>query len=74
MLKKFNMEDSKLVTTPMMTSCKLSKEENSLTIDKTLYRSMIDGLLYLITSRLEYCKQFVWLQDFKQLQRKIISL
>lgn len=51
MLKKFNMEDSKSMSTPMMTSCKLSKEDNSSPIDQTLYRSMIGGLLYLIASR-----------------------
>jgi len=28
MLKKFNMEDSKPMSTSMMTNCKLSKEDN----------------------------------------------
>jgi len=51
MLKKFNMEDRKPVSTSMITSCKLSKEDNSPPIDQTLYRSMIGVLLYLIASK-----------------------
>lgn len=53
MLKKFNMEDSKLVTTPMMISCKLIKDEYLPKIDQTLCRYMIGGLLYLTTFRLD---------------------
>ncbi|XP_043694179.1 secreted RxLR effector protein 161-like [Telopea speciosissima] len=51
MLKRFSMEDCKPVCTPMMTSCKLSKEDNSPSVDHTLYRSMIGNLLYLTASR-----------------------
>ncbi|XP_043687500.1 secreted RxLR effector protein 161-like [Telopea speciosissima] len=51
MLKKFNMEDCKSVSTPMMTSCKLSKDDDSPVVDHTMYRSMIGRLLYLTTSR-----------------------
>ena len=50
MLKKFNMEDSKTVSTPMITSCKLSKDDNSDSVDHTLYRSMIGSLLYVTTT------------------------
>ena len=35
----------------MVTSCKLSKEDESKEEKKTLYRSMIASLLYVITSR-----------------------
>lgn len=45
------MEDSKHVSTPMMISFKLSKENNSPPIDQTLCRSMIGGLLYLNSFR-----------------------
>ncbi|XP_043710300.1 uncharacterized mitochondrial protein AtMg00810-like [Telopea speciosissima] len=50
MLKKFNMEDCKPVSTPMMTSCKLSKDDYSPTVDHKMYRSMVGSLLYLIAS------------------------
>ena len=45
MLKKFNMEDSKLIRTPTATSCKLSKQEISFGIDHIMHRSMIGSLL-----------------------------
>ena len=51
MLKKFKMEDSKPVNTPMITGCKLSKNDESLEVDHTMYRSMIDSLLYVMTTR-----------------------
>jgi hypothetical protein len=51
MLKRFGMEDCKLIITPMQTSCKLSKDDDSKSIDQRQYRSMIDNLLYVTTSR-----------------------
>jgi hypothetical protein len=48
MLKRFGMEDCKLVTTPMQTSCKLSKYDDSKSKDQRQYRSMIGSLLYVI--------------------------
>ncbi|XP_043714653.1 uncharacterized mitochondrial protein AtMg00810-like [Telopea speciosissima] len=46
MLKKFNMEDSKPVGTPMVVGCKLSSTDESPLVDQTLYRLMIGSLLY----------------------------
>ena len=51
MLKKFGMEDCKPVSTPMITSCKLSKDDESKEVDQRLYRSMIGNLLSVIGSR-----------------------
>jgi hypothetical protein len=51
MLKRSGMEDCKLVITPMQTNCKLSKDDNSKSIDQRQYRSMIGSLLYVTTSR-----------------------
>ena len=51
MLKRFKFEDCKLVCTPMTVGCKLSKEDESKTVDQKLYRSMIRSLLYVTTSR-----------------------
>jgi hypothetical protein len=51
MLKRFGMEDCKPVITPMQTSCKLSKDDDSKSIDQRKYRSMIGNLLYVTASR-----------------------
>jgi hypothetical protein len=51
MLKRFGMEDCKPVITPMKTSCKLRKDDDSKSTDQRQYRSMIDNLLYVIASR-----------------------
>jgi hypothetical protein len=51
MLKRFGMEDCKPVITPMQTSCKLSKDDDSKSTDQRQYRSMIGSLLYVTTSR-----------------------
>ena len=51
MLKKFKMEESKPVSTPMVTGCKFSKDYESLEVDHTMYRSMIGSLLYVTTTR-----------------------
>jgi hypothetical protein len=50
-IKMFGMEDCTLVITPMKTSCKLSKDDDSKSIDQRKYRSMIENLLYVTTSR-----------------------
>ena len=45
------MEDSQPVGTPMVTGCKLSKDDESLEVDHTMFRSMIGSLLYVTTTR-----------------------
>ena len=50
MLKRFGMEYYKPVITPIQTSCKLSKDDDSKSTDQRQYRSMIDNLLYVTTS------------------------
>ena len=50
-LKRFVMEYCKLVTTPMQTSCKLRKDDDSKSTDQRQYRSIIGNLLYVTTSR-----------------------
>jgi hypothetical protein len=51
MLKRFRMEYCKPVITPMQTSCKLRKDYDSKSTNQRQYRSMIDNLLYVTTSR-----------------------
>eukprot|EP00253_Pinus_taeda_P002693 PITA_02693 len=47
-LKKYKMEDSKPVCTPMVTGCSLStSNDESLAVNQPTYRSMIGSLLYL---------------------------
>ena len=53
MLKRFQMEDCKPVSTPMITGCKLCANDGSTDVDQILYRSMIGSLLYLTASRLD---------------------
>jgi hypothetical protein len=49
MLNKFGMEDCK--PTPMQTSCKLRKYDDSKSTRQRQYRSMIGNLLYVTTSK-----------------------
>jgi hypothetical protein len=58
MLKKFGMEDCKPVITPMQTSCKLSKDDDSKSTDQRQYRLMFGSLLYVIAS-IPYVMQVV---------------
>jgi hypothetical protein len=51
MLKKFQMEDSKPVGTPMVTGCKLSKFDDTEDIDQIMYISMIGSFLYATATR-----------------------
>jgi hypothetical protein len=52
MIKRLNgMEYWKLVNTPMQTSCKLRKYDDSQYRDQRKYMLMIDNLLYETTSR-----------------------
>ena len=41
LLKKFELENSKLTRTPINSTIKLHKDENDKTVDITKYRSMI---------------------------------
>ena len=53
MLKKFKMEDSNPISTPMVTSYKLRKDGQYLEVDHTMYRYMVGNLLYVTTTRLD---------------------
>ena len=51
-LKKFQMQDSKPVETPIVTGCKLSQTNDSKYVEQKKYRSMIGTLLYVTAKRL----------------------
>jgi len=51
LLKKFKLEECKVMNTPMHPTCTLSKEDTGSKVDQKLYRGMIGSLLYLTASR-----------------------
>ena len=52
-LKTFRLEDSKPVSTPMVTSLKLSKNDELANVNPTLYKYMIGKSQYVVHSRLD---------------------
>lgn len=50
-LKKFNMESCKSMSTPMCQKEKLCKDDGAEQVDETLYRSLIGCLMYLTATR-----------------------
>jgi hypothetical protein len=50
-MKKFNMAEVKVVSTPMSMATALDPDENGESVDQREYRSMIGSLLYLTTTQ-----------------------
>jgi hypothetical protein len=50
-VRKFKMEDSKAMVTPMSTTTALDADEEGEHVDQKEYRSMIGSLLYLTATR-----------------------
>ena len=50
-VKKFGMENASQKRTPAPTHLKLTKDEKGVSVDQSLYKSMIGSLLYLTASR-----------------------
>ena len=70
MLTKFKMEDSNHVNTPLITGCKLSKSDEYLEVDHTMYRSMIGILLYVTTTRLDEMQAIELVVKFQSTPKK----
>ena len=51
LLKKFEMDKCKPISTPFSTSCQLDHDEAGIFVDETKYRGLIGSLLYLTVSR-----------------------
>lgn len=50
-LKKFRMKICKETTTPTCQKEKLSKNDEAERVDETLYKTMVDSLMYLVPTR-----------------------
>ncbi|KAJ9552638.1 hypothetical protein OSB04_016683 [Centaurea solstitialis] len=50
-LKKYNLENAKIMKTPMSPSCALDSDPDGNDVDVTTYRGMIGSLMYLTASR-----------------------
>jgi hypothetical protein len=50
-LKKFGMDNAKPIKTPMGTNGHLDLDLGGTSVDQKVYRSMIESLLYLCTSK-----------------------
>jgi hypothetical protein len=72
LLKRFGMDNSKPINTPMSTNSYLDLDEGGKSVDLKLYRSMIGSLLYLTASRLVSCLVFGCVQGFKHHQKSVI--
>ena len=51
MLKKFEMDDAKAISTPMGTNGSLDNGASGNMVDQKMYRSIIGSLLYVTVSR-----------------------
>ena len=71
MLKRFQMEDSTLVSTPMVVGCKLSKDDISPDVDQRTYLSMIGSLMYITTSLSDIIKVVGMVGHYQSAPKKI---
>lgn len=70
MLTKFGMENCAPASTTMVIGCNLRKHNESLDANKIMHRSMISGLIYLTTSRLDILQVVGLLARFLSEQKK----
>jgi hypothetical protein len=67
-VRKFKMEDSKAMATPMSTTTALDADEEGEHVDQKEYRSMIGSLLYLTATRPTSSSRYVCALVFKRLR------
>ncbi|XP_070013124.1 uncharacterized mitochondrial protein AtMg00810-like [Nicotiana sylvestris] len=51
LLKRFDMEASKVIDTPIVTATRLDMDETGIPVNQTMFRGIIGSLLYLTASR-----------------------
>jgi hypothetical protein len=79
-LSRFQMEDCRPMSTPMITNWKKLSASDSQLVDATVYRQLISSLMYLVNTRPDICcwdsglwprlcqgrwSQFSWLHRFR---------
>jgi hypothetical protein len=72
LLKRFGMDNSKPIKTPMATNAHLDLDERGNSVDLKLYRSMIGSLLYLTASRPDIMFSVCMYARFKNHQKSVI--
>jgi hypothetical protein len=72
-LKKFNMNDSKSLSTLMSTTTALDADEDGELVDQKEYRSMIGSLLYLTVTRPDIQFSVCLCAGFQALPRQTVK-
>jgi hypothetical protein len=70
-LSRFQMGDSRPMTTPMITNWKKLHASESQLVDSTLYRQLIGSLMYLVNTRPEICLVVNTLSQFMVEPRRV---
>jgi hypothetical protein len=70
-LSRFQMEDSRPMTTPMITNWKKLHASESQLVDSTLYRQLIGSLMYLVNTRPDICFAVNTLSQFMVELRRV---
>jgi uncharacterized membrane protein YciS (DUF1049 family) len=71
MLKKFDMEDAKAISTPMGINRSLDSDASGNMVDQTIYRSMIESLLYVPHQVQMSCLVYACVLDLKPYQERV---
>jgi len=64
LLERFRMEQCRSVTTPLQQNLKLSSDDGTKQVDATMYRQLVDNLIYLTTTRLDLAYSVSMLSQF----------
>jgi hypothetical protein len=67
-MRKFKMEDSKAMVTPMSTTIALDADEEGEDVDQKEYQSMIGSLLYLTVMRPDI-QFYIFVRSFSSISK-----